>query len=82
MGLAGIASNDSPRAPPRCGGAPAAVRTHPEHAPDGPDTGGHRPGPPGRVPGVNGHGAPTATSAKITLEVVKNASRFLKPRHP
>ena len=57
LGLPGRASNDSPRAPPRCGGAPAAVRTHPEHAPDGPDTGGHRPGPPGRT-GRRRHGQP------------------------
>ena len=64
VGSSSKTSNDSPRAPPRCGGAPAAVRTHPEHAPDGPDTGGHRPGPPGRAPGVNGHGAPTATTSQ------------------
>ena len=64
MGLASGTSNDFPCAPPRCGGAPAAVRTHPEHAPDGPDTGGHRPGPPGRAPGAGAMGSPSTTTSQ------------------
>ena len=64
LGLASGTSNDSPCAPPRCGGAPAAVRTHPEHAPDGPDTGGHRPGPPGRAPGAGAMGSPSTTTSQ------------------
>ena len=64
LGLSGRTSNDFPCAPPRCGGAPAAVRTHPEHAPDGPDTGGHRPGPPGRAPGAGAMGSPSTTTSQ------------------
>ena len=35
VGSSSKTPNDPPCAPPRCGGAPAAVRTHPEHAPGG-----------------------------------------------
>ena len=56
------ASNDSPRAPPRCGGAPAAARTRPEHAPDMPDTGGHCPGQPGRALGAGAMSSSSTTT--------------------
>ena len=78
LGLAGGISNNPPGAPPRCGGAPAAVRTHPEHAPDGPDTGGHLPGPPGRAPGAGAMGSASTTTSKHNPRgCLKRQSAFL-----
>ena len=82
LGLPGRTSNDFPCAPPRCGGAPAAVRTHPEHAPDGPDTGGHRPGPPGRAPGAGAMGSPSTTTSHSHSLICSRRGRFFQTTSP